>query len=103
MYSILACNVQNHVGFWGSAPDPAGELTTLPRPPSREGLLAFGICSFAPSALNPPLAPQTKIPAQLAAPKTQNPRTATVLFISSSICLPPSNAMNLKDRNYLGV
>src|SRR6218665_2551416 len=33
------------------------ELTTLPKPPSREGLLAFGNSSFAPSALNPPLAP----------------------------------------------
>src|SRR6218665_3392224 len=31
MYSILASNVKNRVGFWG-----------LPRPPSREGLLAFG-------------------------------------------------------------
>src|SRR6218665_684225 len=30
---------------------PLGELTTLPRPPSREGLLAFGNRSFAPSAL----------------------------------------------------
>src|SRR6218665_3612668 len=30
---------------------PLGELTTLPRPPSRNGLLAFGNRSFAPSAL----------------------------------------------------
>jgi len=30
---------------------PLGELTTLPRPPSRKGLLAFGIWSFLPSAL----------------------------------------------------
>ena len=36
------------------------KLTTLLRPPSREGLLAFGNRSFMPSALNPPLAPQTK-------------------------------------------
>src|SRR6218665_2601380 len=48
---------------------PLGERTTLPRPPSREGLLAFGNCSFAPSALNPPLAaPKTKI-STLLAPK----------------------------------
>jgi len=31
---------------------PLGELTTLPRPPSREGLLDFGNRSFAPSALD---------------------------------------------------
>ena len=55
---------------------PLGELTTLPRPPSREGLLAFGNLSFAPSALSPFLAPQTKIPVLLA-PQIQNPRTAT--------------------------
>src|SRR6218665_1303041 len=30
---------------------PLGKLTALPRPPSREGLLAFGNCNFAPSAL----------------------------------------------------
>ena len=30
---------------------PLGELTTLLRPPSREGLLAFSNCSFASSAL----------------------------------------------------
>src|SRR6218665_896958 len=35
-------NVQNRVLFWGSTPGPAGELTTLPSPPSRKGLLAFG-------------------------------------------------------------
>src|SRR6218665_1769001 len=29
---------------------PLGELTTLPRPPSREGLLAFSNHNFAPSA-----------------------------------------------------
>jgi len=32
-------------------PDPAGELTTLPQTPSRQGLLAFCNRSFAPSAL----------------------------------------------------
>src|SRR6218665_1948643 len=56
---------------------PWGSLRRSPRPPSREGLLAFGNHNFAPSALNPSLAPQTKIPAPLA-PQTQNPRTATV-------------------------
>src|SRR6218665_3758445 len=40
MYSILAENVKNCIG-----------LRRSPRPPSREGLLAFGNCSFAPSAL----------------------------------------------------
>ena len=33
MYFILAWNIQDHVGFWGSAPDPAGDLTTLPQAP----------------------------------------------------------------------
>src|SRR6218665_1376518 len=42
---------KNPYGFWGSASDPAGELTTLPQTPSRERLLAFGNRSFAPSAL----------------------------------------------------
>jgi len=31
MHSIF--NVQSRVGFWGSAPGPAGELTTLPQAP----------------------------------------------------------------------
>src|SRR6218665_2655394 len=56
-----------------------GSLRRSPRPPSREGLLAFGNGSFAPSALNLHLAPppqKPKIPAQLA-PHAQNPRTAT--------------------------
>ena len=61
MYSILASNGQN------IAPDPTVELTTLAqRPPSREGHFAFGNRSFAPSALNPSLAPKTKILTQLA-------------------------------------
>ena len=58
------------------SPDPAGGLLRSPRPPSRKGLLAFGNRSFAPSALSPFLAPQTKIPVLLA-PQTQNSRTAT--------------------------
>jgi len=50
---------------------PLGELrpTTLPRPPSREGLLAFGNRSFAPSALNPPLAPPNKNTRSVSPPK----------------------------------
>ena len=63
---------------FGATPDPAEELTTLPRPTSREGLLAFGNRSFAPSSLSPFLAPQTKISVLLAT-QTQNPRTATAL------------------------
>ena len=52
MYSMLAWNVQNQVGFWGQfSQDPVGELTTLPLTPSRRGLLAFGNRSFAPSTL----------------------------------------------------
>src|SRR6218665_180365 len=39
---------------------PLGELTTFPRPSSRERLLAFSNRSFVPSAFNPPLAPQNK-------------------------------------------
>jgi len=35
---------------------PLGSLPRSLRPPSREGLLAFGNRSFAPSALNPPWA-----------------------------------------------
>jgi len=56
---------------------PLGSLRRFPRPPNREGFLAFGNRSFAPSALNPYLALQTKIPTPLA-PQTQNPRSATV-------------------------
>src|SRR6218665_607290 len=37
---FFGMNVQNPYGFWGSAPDPAGELTTLPRPP----IVARGSC-----------------------------------------------------------
>src|SRR6218665_822400 len=44
MYSILASNVQNHVGFWGSAPDPAGGAYDAPPDP----LVARG---FLPSAI----------------------------------------------------
>ena len=55
MYSMLACNVQNRVGFWGSAPHSADKLTALlglPQTPySRKGLLTFGNSSFPPSAL----------------------------------------------------
>src|SRR6218665_651691 len=29
----FARNIQNRVRFWGSAPDPAGQLTTLPQTP----------------------------------------------------------------------
>ena len=63
MYSILAWNVQNHVGFWGSVPDPAGELKTVPQTPSREGIFAFGAkFHVSPQAKIPaPLAPQTQI------------------------------------------
>src|SRR6218665_1385417 len=46
--------------FWflGLRPRPRwGSLRRSLRLPSREGLLAFGNRSFAPSALNPPLAP----------------------------------------------
>ena len=50
---------------------------------SRVGLLAFGNRILAPSALNPTLVPQTKIPAPLA-PQTQNPRTATAINQSSN-------------------
>jgi hypothetical protein len=55
-------NCTKIVGGWGSAPDPAGELTTLPRPPNRLGrgqappqtppLGAYGASILAPSALN---------------------------------------------------
>src|SRR6218665_3180144 len=38
-----------------------GSLQRSPRPPSCEGLLAFGNRSFAPSALRPLLAPKHKI------------------------------------------
>jgi len=69
-YSILAWNVQNRVCFWGSVSDPAGELTTLPRPSKVvRGLLAFGNRSFAPSAPIRrviPFSPPNKIPASLA-------------------------------------
>ena len=44
MYSILPWNVQNRVGFWGSAPDPAvGAYDTPP------DLLVKG--GFLPSAI----------------------------------------------------
>src|SRR6218665_3933100 len=39
---------------------PLGSLRRSPRLPSREELLAFGNRSFAPSALNPRVAPQNK-------------------------------------------
>jgi len=56
---------------------PLGELTTLPQTPySREGLLAFGNRSFAPSALNPPFSPPNKN-IHPVSPQIQNPRTAT--------------------------
>src|SRR6218665_2577959 len=53
-------------------PAPAGEHTTLPRPPSREGLLAFGNRSFAPSALNPPLVPKNKNSRPVSPPNTKS-------------------------------
>src|SRR6218665_2228454 len=70
-------------------PRPRWEsLRRSTRPPSREGLLAFGNRSFAPSALNRPLAAQTKIPAPLVL-QTQNPRTVTgqnfYFFIANSV------------------
>src|SRR6218665_3129540 len=40
---------------------PLGSLRRSLRPPSCEGLLDFGNRWFAPSALNPPLAPKHKI------------------------------------------
>jgi len=61
MCSILAWNVQNQTPLGTSE-----EYTTLPRPPSREELLALSNRTFAPSAHNSPLAPQTKISALLA-------------------------------------
>src|SRR6218665_3564586 len=67
--SVSGAPLQTPLGSLRLSPD-------WPRPPSREGLLASGNHSFASSVLNPPLAPQTKIPAPLA-PQTQNPRTAT--------------------------
>src|SRR6218665_2765685 len=79
MCSILARNVQNSVGFCGSAPDPAGELCIRRSPDTLvvKGFdLAYGNRSFAPSALNPPLAPQTQNPRTDVSPQTQNSRTA---------------------------
>src|SRR6218665_2540137 len=48
---------------------PLGELTMLPKPPSREWLFAFGNRSFAPSALNLPLAPPNKNTRPVSPPK----------------------------------
>src|SRR6218665_4173681 len=45
MHSILARNVQNRVGFWGSAPDPVGKLTTLPDPLVVRGFLPSAIAA----------------------------------------------------------
>src|SRR6218665_672722 len=67
-------NVKNRVGFWGSAPDPAGGAYDAPQTPSREGLLAFGNRSFAPSALNPPLAPPQQKKTPPYPPPNKNPR-----------------------------
>src|SRR6218665_4195257 len=76
--------------FLGLRPRPRwGSLRRSLRPPSREGLLAFGNRSFAPSALSPFLAPQTKIRVLLA-PQTQNPKTATVWESLRRSPRPPS-------------
>src|SRR6218665_214838 len=50
---------------------PLGSLRRSPRPHSREGLLAFGNRSFAPSALNPPLAPQKQNSHPVSPPNTK--------------------------------
>src|SRR6218665_1165926 len=55
---------------------PLGSLRRSPRPPSREGLLAFGNRSFEPSAHSPQYTPQTK-KTHPTTPQNQNPRTAT--------------------------
>src|SRR6218665_1247279 len=58
--------------FLGLRPRPRwGSLRRSPRSPSREGLLAFGNRSFAPSALNPPLAPPNKNPRPVSPPNTK--------------------------------
>ena len=71
--------------FLGLRPRPRwGSLRRSLRPPSREGLLAFGNRSFAPSALSPFLAPQTKIPVLLA-PKhkiLEPPLVVDMLFMT---------------------
>ena len=73
MYSILARSLQNRVGFWVYAqwrtPRSAYDA---PRPPNREGLLAFGNHNFTTSALNSPLAPQTKMSVLLAPQHTKS-------------------------------
>ena len=47
--------------FLGLRPRPRWGAYDALRPPSPEGLLAFGNSSFAPSVLDPPLAPPNKI------------------------------------------
>jgi len=50
MYSIFAWNVLNCVGFWGSAPDPAGGAYNAPPDP----LVGSGFSpSICPTAWNP--------------------------------------------------
>src|SRR6218665_2613591 len=50
MFGLKCSKSRRKLPCWGS-------LRRSPRPPSREGLLAFGNRSFTPSALNPLLAP----------------------------------------------
>src|SRR6218665_3060639 len=57
-----------------------GELTTLPRPPSREGLLAFGNRSLAPAAL-------AITPTWVVGTSASKPR----LRLSYRLTLPPPN------------
>src|SRR6218665_2174414 len=47
---FFASNIKTHFSFWVSVPDLLGSSRFSLRPRSREGLLAFGNRSFAPSA-----------------------------------------------------
>src|SRR6218665_1224160 len=68
LYFGLKCSKSSR--FLGLPPRPRwGSLRRSPIPPSREGLLAFGNRSFAPSSLNPPLAPPNKNTRPVSPPK----------------------------------
>src|SRR6218665_1451260 len=77
MYSVLASNIQNCVGFWGSAPDPAGGAYDAPPDPLvvrasclwQSQLRAFGACNY-PDAHVLVGIPASKPPFHLFAPPT---------------------------------
>src|SRR6218665_531445 len=86
----LARNVQNRVGFWGSAPDPAGGAYDA----SQDPLVVRG---FLPSAISASRFRRLQF-SKLRRPTVYNPKNSTPTFLGDTLhtaSIPPKAMMHL--------